>query len=204
MGIGFIWPLIMAVGIMFLCESPRWDYRKGRVDRARQSIAKSYGVPETHWEVQREMREIKEKFDIENAGGGKHPFWEVFTGPRMGYRVLLGCTLQMLQQLTGANFFFYYGTSIFTATGLSNSYVTSMILGGVNFGMTFPGLYVVEHFGRRRALITGGLWCFMCFMVFASVGHYSLDQAAPMNTPTAGTVMIVFACLFIAGYAMTW
>lgn len=25
-----------------------------------------------------------------------------------------------------------------------------------------------------------------------------------MNTPTAGTVMIVFACLFIAGYAMTW
>lgn len=103
MGIGFIWPLIMATGIMFLSESPRWDYRKGNVDRARTSIAKSYGVPENHWEVQREMREIQEKFDIENAGGGKHPFYEVFTGPRMGYRVALGCVLQMFQQLTGTS-----------------------------------------------------------------------------------------------------
>ena len=59
--------------------------------------------------------------------------------------------------LIGANFFFYYGTSIFTATGLSNSYVTSIILGGVNFGMTFFGLYVVERFGRRKSLIVGGL-----------------------------------------------
>lgn len=79
-----------------------------------------------------------------------------------------------------------------------------MILSAVNFGMTIPGLYVVEHFGRRRALITGGLWQFMAFMVFASVGHFSLDGSDPASTPTAGKVMIVFACLFIVGYAMTW
>lgn len=203
MGIGFIWPLIMAVGICFLRESPRWDYRKGKIEAARRTIAKSYGVPEHHWEVQREIREIKAKLDAENAGG-KHSFWEVFTGPRMTYRVLLGMTLQMLQQLTGANFFFYYGTTIFSSTGLSDSFVTSMILGGINFGMTFFALYVVEHFGRRKSLITGGLWMCMCFLVFASVGHYKLDQQTPMNTPTAGTVMIVFACLFIVGYATTW
>ena len=109
MGVGFIFPFIMAGGIMFLDESPRWDYRKSRIDRARTTIAHSYSVPINHWEVNREMREIKEKFDAENAGGGKHPFYEVFTGPRMAYRLTLGVTLQALQQLTGANFFFYYG-----------------------------------------------------------------------------------------------
>lgn len=70
--------------------------------------------------------------------------------------------------------------------------------------MTFPGLYVVEHFGRRRALICGGLWDFMCFLVFSSIGHFKQNQNDPQSTPGAGTVMIVFACLFIAGYAMTW
>jgi MFS transporter, SP family, sugar:H+ symporter len=110
----------------------------------------------------------------------------------------------LLTIVTGANFFFYYGTSIFTATGLSNSYVTSMILGGVNFGMTFFGLYVVERFGRRKSLIVGALWMFVCFMVFASLGHFSLDQKHPMSTPKSGTAMIVFACLFIAAFAMTW
>lgn len=68
--------------------------------------------------------------------------------------------------------------------------------------MTFPGLWVVEHFGRRRALITGALWMFMCFMVFSSVGHFLFNEGRDTNT--AGVVMIVFAALFIAGYAMTW
>ncbi|KAK5138321.1 hypothetical protein LTR08_003382 [Meristemomyces frigidus] len=202
LGIGFAWPLIMAVGICFLRESPRWDYRNGKVDAARTTIALSYGVPENNWEVVREMREIKDKFDAEMAGGGKHKFYEVFTAPRMGYRVLLGVTLQALQQLTGANYFFYYGTTIFASVGLSDSFVTSMILGVVNFAMTFPGLYVVEHFGRRRALITGALWMFMCFLIFASIGHFLLQENRSVNS--AGSVMIVFACLFIAGYAMTW
>jgi SP family sugar:H+ symporter-like MFS transporter len=204
MGIGFIWSVIMAIGIMFLRESPRWEYRKGRVESARTTIAKSYGVPENHWEVDREIREIKAKLDAENAGGGKHPWYEVFTGPRMMYRTLLGISMQALQQLTGANFFFYYGTTIFTATGLDDSFQTSMILGGINFAMTIPGTYVVEKFGRRRALITGGIWMFVCFLVFASVGHFALDQDVPKNTPEAGSAMIAFACLFIAGYAMTW
>ena len=173
MGIGFVWPLIMAIGICFLRESPRWDYRNNHIERARATIAKSYGVPQNHWEVNREFREIKAKYDAESAGA---PWYEVFTGPRMAYRTLLGVALQALQQLTGANYFFYYGTTIFASTGLDNSFVTSIILGAVNFGMTIPGLYVVEHFGRRRALITGALWCFMCFMVFASVSDLHIEH----------------------------
>ena len=43
-----------------------------------------------------------------------------------------------------------------------------------------------------------------CFLVFASVGHFALDQKKPQNTPKAGTAMIVFACLFIAAFASTW
>ncbi|KAK0926560.1 hexose transporter hxt5 [Friedmanniomyces endolithicus] len=202
MGIGFIFPAIMATGICFLRESPRWDYRHGKIDAARTTIAKSYGVSESHYEVQREMREIKEKFDAENAGGGKHRWYEAFTGPRMAYRTCLGVALQALQQLTGANFFFYYGTTVFAGIGLSDSFVTSIILGTINFAMTFPGLYVVEHFGRRRALIAGALWMFMCFMIFASIGHFLLEEGR--QTKTAGTVMIIFTAIFIAGYAMTW
>nr|POE82227.1 high-affinity fructose transporter ght6 [Quercus suber] len=202
-GIGFIWPVLMVTGVLFLPESPRWNYRRGKVEQARETISKSYGVPSNHWEVNREMREIKEKFDAENAGGGKHKFYEVLTGPRMAYRVALGVTLQALQQLTGANFFFYYGTSIFQGVAI-NAYVTAMILGGVNFGMTFFGLYVVDRFGRRKALITGGLWMFVCLLIFSSVGHFALDRDDPMTTPQASVAMIVFACLFLVGYATTW
>lgn len=95
MGIGFIFPVLYAVFIMTLRESPRWDYRNGKIEACRTTLALSYGVSPTHREVIREMKEIKEKFDAESAGGGKHPWYEVFTGPRMAYRTLLGVTLQV-------------------------------------------------------------------------------------------------------------
>jgi len=44
----------------------------------------------------------------------------------------------------------------------------------------------------------------MCFFVFSSVGHFALDKEVPQNSPTEGTVMIVFSCLFIAAFASTW
>ena len=203
MGVGFIWPLILGLGILLFPESPRYAYRKGRVDEARTTMARFYGVPETHREVKREIGEIKQKHDLE-VSLGKRPWIELLTGPRMAYRTALGIVLQALQQLTGANFFFYYGTTIFKSTGISNSFVTAMILGGVNFGMTFFGLYVVERFGRRRALIVGGIGMTASFLIFASVGSFALNYADPTLTPAPGRAMIVFACTFIAFYATTW
>jgi SP family sugar:H+ symporter-like MFS transporter len=44
----------------------------------------------------------------------------------------------------------------------------------------------------------------MCFLVFSSLGHFALDPVEPSNTRNIGYVMIIFACLFIAAFAMTW
>ncbi|KAJ5569601.1 Low-affinity glucose transporter HXT1 [Penicillium hispanicum] len=201
MGIGFAWPLILGIGTLFLPESPRFAYRHGRVEEAREVMSKLYGVPTNHRVVAQEMADMKQKLDEERAVGTA-PWHEILTGPRMFYRTMLGIALQSLQQLTGANFIFYYGTSIFQGVGLSNSYVTSIILGAVNFGMTLPGLYVVEHYGRRNCLMVGAAWMFICFMIWASVGHEVL-HVTPASHP-AGVAMIVFTCFFIVGFATTW
>jgi len=203
MGVSFIWVLILGVGIIFFPESPRYAYRHGRIEEAKRTMTKLYGVSDNHRVVAEELAEIKEKND-EDMLHKDQRWWEMFKGPRMAYRIALGVSLQALQQLTGANYFFYYGTVIFKSTGINNSYVTQMILGGVNFGTTFIGLYVVEHFGRRKSLIFGAFWMFVCFMIFASVGHFSLNRDDPQATPHSGKAMIVFACLFILGFATTW
>lgn len=184
-------------------ESPRYDYRHGKVEKAIDTLSKIYGVPRNHRALHIEFNEIKQKYE-EEVRNGQVTWGQMFRSPTMKYRVAVGVALQALQQLTGANYFFYYGTTVFKGAGIHNSYVTQMILGGVNFGTTFLGLYLIEHYGRRRSLIAGALWMFVCFMIFASVGHFSLDRANPENTKSAGVAMVVFACLFILGFASTW
>ncbi|KAF7163919.1 hypothetical protein CNMCM6106_000691 [Aspergillus hiratsukae] len=203
MGITYIWAFILAIGMAMFPESPRYDYRHGKVDKAINTLSKMYGIPKNHRALKLEFEEIRQKYE-EEVARGKVTWVQLFRAPRMKYRVAVGVSLQALQQLTGANYFFYYGTTVFKGAGISNSYVTQMILGGVNFGTTFLGLYLIENYGRRRSLIAGALWMFVCFMVFASVGHFSLDREVPERTHTAGVVMVVFACLFILGFASTW
>ncbi|KAL1302366.1 hypothetical protein AAFC00_002769 [Neodothiora populina] len=198
-GLSFIWAVILGCGMLFLPESPRYAYRKGREDEARAVIARLAGISPDDDEVNHQINDIRVKLEEESAAVDTSIF-EIFTGPRMFYRTMLGITLQAGQQLTGANFFFYYGTTVFAATGLKDSYVTQIILDSVNVFCTFGGLWVSAKVGRRKALMYGAAWSFMCFMIYSFVGHF-ID---PKTSNTSGNVLIVFSCFFIVAFATTW
>ncbi|KAM0466832.1 hypothetical protein ACHAPV_000341 [Trichoderma viride] len=204
-GLGWLWVIGLGIGILAFPETPRFDFRHGKEERAKQTICRVFGATENHWAVHTQITEIERKLRGEDQikHGPVKEFITMWKAPRMAYRIALGMTLQMLQQLTGANYFFYYGTTIFKSVQI-NSFVTQIILNSINFGVTFIGLYMVEHFGRRKSLIAGSIWMFICFMIFASVGHFMLNLTDPSLTPTPGIVLIVFACLFILGFATTW
>ncbi|KFA53007.1 hypothetical protein S40293_05931 [Stachybotrys chartarum IBT 40293] len=206
-GLGWVFTITLGLGILLLPETPRFDFRSGHEDRARRTICRVYGASENHYAVRSQIDEITSKLRAERALASKltptQDFFSMFTAPRMAYRLFLGIALQSLQQLTGANYFFYYSTTIFRSVQI-DSYITQVIFNTINFLVTFIGLYIVEKYGRRKSLITGALWMFVSFLIFASVGHFALDSDDPTRTPSAGIALIVFACLFILGYATTW
>lgn len=105
LGITFVFALVLGGGMVCFPESPRYEFRKGKVESAQRTLAKLYGIPENHVRITEEMGEIREQFEAESESQKWHEF---VTAPRMFYRVVLGCVLQSLQQLTGANYFFYF------------------------------------------------------------------------------------------------
>lgn len=112
LGIGWAYLLILGIGILFFPETPRYAYRKGRKDEAKETLCRVYGAPPNHYSIHTQMEEIEAKFVAEQhiKGGPISEIVSMFRAPRVAYRVALGMTLQMFQQLTGANYFFYYGT----------------------------------------------------------------------------------------------
>lgn len=113
MGIGFVWSGVLAFGVLFLPESPRHVFRKGHPDLAKHTMAQLYGISENHRVIAEEITEMKYKLQEEEAEAATTRWYDAFTAPRMLYRIILGMVLQSLQQLTGANFIFYYGNTIF-------------------------------------------------------------------------------------------
>ncbi|PHH71526.1 hypothetical protein CDD80_5222 [Ophiocordyceps camponoti-rufipedis] len=206
-GLGFIWVVALGCGILLFPETPRYDMKMDKRDLAAQTLCRVYGAPTpNHFAVYTQLEEIEKRLLIdrqEASDSTLDEFKAMWNAPRVPYRVLLGMLLQMFQQMTGANFFFYFGTVIFRSVSIS-SFVTQIILNAINFVSAFGGIYLVEFYGRRPSLILGSIWMFICLMVFASVGHFKLNLDDPQSTKGAGVVLIVFACLFIVGFATTW
>lgn len=132
------------------------------------------------------------------------PWWHVFRSREVCLRTLLATGILSFQQLTGANFFFYYGTSIFATTGISNGYVIQIIISAVNVICTFPGLYFAQKLSHRRCLVFGALWMASCFIIYASVGHFSFNRDDPNQKSASGSVLVAVAALFIAAFSSTW
>jgi SP family sugar:H+ symporter-like MFS transporter len=104
MGLTFVWAVILAVGIMFFSDTPRFNFRHGKVDQATKTMTSVYGVPENHYNIQMELEEMRTKLAAESTMGSPIQEWiNMWRAPKMAYRLAIGMGLQMFQQLTGAN-----------------------------------------------------------------------------------------------------
>ncbi|AGO14254.1 AaceriAFL205Cp [[Ashbya] aceris (nom. inval.)] len=206
LGLCFAWAILMIAGMVFVPESPRYLVEAGKFEDAKRSLARSNKVPMDDPSIQAEFDNIQAGIELERMAGSAS-WGELFSvKSKILQRVVMGIMVQSLQQLTGNNYFFYYGTTIFKSVGLEDSFQTSIILGAVNFASTFVAVWAVGKFGRRRLLLLGAAAMTVCMVIFASIGVTRLwpdGEDQPSSKP-AGNVMIVFTCIYIFCFATTW
>jgi sugar porter (SP) family MFS transporter len=203
----FAWSLVLIIGMLILPETPRFLIKQDKPEKAAKSLAKIRRLPIDHAAIQDELGEIQANHEYE-LSLGKSSYIDCFRG-KVLKRLLTGCLLQALQQLTGINFIFYYGTQFFKNTGITNPFVISMITSAVNVTSTLPGLYAIDKWGRRPLLFWGAIGMTVSQLLVAVLGTTSTGQnsetGAVYSTNLASQkASIAFVCIYIFFFASTW
>ena len=108
-GLQLIWAAILAGGLFFLPESPRYYVKQGNTEKATAALSRVRGQPVDSEYIQAELAEIQANFEYEMAIASSS-WLDCFKGgwsPSGNLRrVIVGMALQMFQQWTGINFIF--------------------------------------------------------------------------------------------------
>ncbi|KAI9047624.1 hypothetical protein LZ554_008337 [Drepanopeziza brunnea f. sp. 'monogermtubi'] len=194
----FIWAGTLLLGLLLLPETPRYLIKRGSHAAAALSLSRLRRLDITHPALIEELAEIQANHEYE-LSLGPSTYRDVFMGsPHLGRRLLTGCGLQILQQLSGCNFIFYYGTTFFTRIGIQSPFIVALVVAVVNVVSTIPSMFLVESLGRRRLLMFGAGGMAICQLIVASVG-----TAIP-NSYAANMILIVFVCIYLAFFAASW
>lgn len=200
LGLQLLPAFILAAGLMFLPETPRFFIKKGRNEAAGLSLSRLRRLDITHPALVDELQEIIANHQYELTLGPS-TYKELIVGsPHLGRRTFTGCFLQMLQQLTGINFLMYYSTTFFNGVGVESPYTKSIIINAVNVFSTIPGLLVIESWGRRKLLMVGSLGMAICQLFMASFG----TAAGANYESTTQTLLVVFSSFNIFFFAASW
>jgi MFS family permease len=184
----------------------------GKLEKAAKALASVRGQPIESKYIQDELAEIIANHEYEMAiipqtsylGSWAACFKGGLTnGASNLRRTLLGIGMQMMQQLTGINFIFYFGTVFFQQLGsIKNPFLISLITTLVNVCSTPIAFWIVERLGRRSILIYGATGMIIMQFIVGIIGA-TAGKTDKHNT-SAVSAMIAFICLNISFFAATW
>ena len=145
--------VLFVIGSLMVTESPRWLFRRGKVEKARVALLRSRSPEQATIEL-REMEETQHAVSSRTSGEKAR---DSLLRRKYIIPFLLACLILACNTATGINSVVGYNTGILMQSGLSDlhahwGYVLFTV---VNFTMTIVGMTLVDRKGRKFLLILG-------------------------------------------------
>jgi MFS transporter, SP family, solute carrier family 2 (myo-inositol transporter), member 13 len=146
--------VLFVIGSLFVAESPRWLFLRGRKEQAYAALLRSRTPAQADIELH-EMEQTALAAKAPSASG--KAIKDSLLRRKYVIPFLLACVILFCNTATGVNSIIGYNTSILLQSGLSDLYAHwgYVLFTFVNFAMTIGGMALVDRKGRKFLFVLG-------------------------------------------------
>ncbi|KAK0662851.1 Quinate permease [Lasiodiplodia hormozganensis] len=208
---------LLLFGSVWIRESPRWLFQKGRREEAMRNLCWIRNLPADDLYIVEEVAFIDAALEQQRTTIGLgfwKPFQAVGRSRKVQWRLFLGGMLFLLQNGSGINAINYYSPTVFKSIGLNGTnaaFLTTGIFGVVKTVVTFIWLFfLIEQVGRRMLLMIGAIggsgcmWFIGAYIKLANVSSDTASANAGKGLSGGGIAAIFFFYLWTAFYTPSW
>ncbi|KAF5748009.1 Plastid hexose transporter isoform 2 [Tripterygium wilfordii] len=188
-GISAVPAILLALGMSFCPESPRWLFQQGKISDVEKSIKTLYGK-EGVTEVIQDLTTATQGSVEPEAG------WLDLFSSRYWKVVSVGAALFLFQQLAGINAVVYYSTSVFRSAGIASDVAASALVGASNVFGTAIASSLMDRQGRKSLLMTSFSG------MAASMLLLSLSFTWKVLAPFSGALAVIGTVLYVLSFSL--
>lgn len=197
LGVSGVPAVIQFCLMIFLPESPRWLYMNKDKAEAIVVLSRIYGP----YRLEEEINQLSIALEEEEQRKNSVSYWDVFKLKEIRLAFLAGAGLQAFQQFTGINTVMYYSPTIVQMAGFSSNQLAlllSMIVAAMNAAGTVLGIYLIDHFGRRKLALSSLCGVIMSLILLSTA--FFLKSSGSSNS-LYGWLAVLGLALYIAFFA---